>query len=128
MHCLMPSSPPPRAHAQAARRGHAPAVAWLLDDAPTTTTTAGTANIITSDSPHLKAFTTAHEAMADTDHFGNTPLHVAAREGHLPVVKTLLARGADPAARNRYGWTALIAASGERFDFCMGLPIRQMSV
>lgn len=54
--------------------------------------------------------------MTEADHFGNSPLHVACREGHLEVVALLLTRGADPAARNRYGWTPLIAASGAYVD------------
>ncbi len=86
---------PTRQTQQAARRGHAPAVAWLLDRATSTSTAA--------------------EAAAEADHFGNTSLHVAAREGFLGVVSLLVARGADPTARNRYGWTALIAASGACF-------------
>lgn len=49
---------------------------------------------------------------ADTDQFGNAALCVGSREGHVEVVTLLLARGADPRARNRYGWTALIAAAG----------------
>lgn len=86
---------------QAARHGHAPAAALLLDH-------------VAAEAPSGQAAHTriVREALADADHFGNAPLHVACREGHLEVVALLLARGADPAARNRYGWTALIAASG----------------
>lgn len=80
-------------HQQAARRGHAPAVALLLG--------------------HAREPAAAREMAAEADHFGNRPLHVSAREGHVEVVTLLLARGADPRARNRYGWTALIAAAGE---------------
>ncbi|KAG6602934.1 Ankyrin repeat protein [Phytophthora cinnamomi] len=41
------------------------------------------------------------------DVFGQTPLHVAAMGGFQEVVQALLERGADPAARDRAGLTAL---------------------
>ncbi|KAE9004417.1 hypothetical protein PF011_g12460 [Phytophthora fragariae] len=41
------------------------------------------------------------------DVFGQTPLHVAAMGGFQEVVQSLLERGADPAARDRSGLTAL---------------------
>lgn len=40
----------------------------------------------------------------------STPLHLAAWEGHLPVVKLLLEVGADPEARVREGMTPLFFA------------------
>jgi ankyrin repeat protein len=40
----------------------------------------------------------------------STPLHLAAWEGHLPMVKLLLEFGADPEARVREGMTPLLFA------------------
>jgi hypothetical protein len=34
-----------------------------------------------------------------------TPLHVAAKQGHVAIVKRLLALGADPRAKDEYGYT-----------------------
>ena len=42
-----------------------------------------------------------------TDGRGQTPLHLAVREGHLALAKLLLAKGADINAQDKFGWTAL---------------------
>jgi ankyrin repeat protein len=42
---------------------------------------------------------------ADVD--GNTALHFASSNGHLLVLRTLLAAGADPDVRNVWSWTAV---------------------
>ncbi|MCI00866.1 ankyrin repeat domain-containing protein, partial [Trifolium medium] len=40
--------------------------------------------------------------------FGLTPLHVAAWRNHVPIVRRLLAAGADPDARDgESGWSSL---------------------
>src|SRR5689334_294483 len=41
------------------------------------------------------------------DKNGRTPLMLSAQRHHADVVRLLLAKGADPAARDREGWTAL---------------------
>jgi len=48
---------------------------------------------------------------------GNTPLHVAAMEGHSPVVDYLIQAGASPGAKNARGQNA--------FDVAQGLVLRQ---
>lgn len=41
----------------------------------------------------------------NSDVDGNTALHFASSNGHLLVLRTLLAAGADPAKRNVWSWT-----------------------
>lgn len=51
------------------------------------------------------------EAAVDTvDQHGNTPLHIASKNGHLQVAEALLARGAAIEAKNNEGVTPLIWA------------------
>lgn len=45
--------------------------------------------------------------------YGDTALHLAASNGHLPVVDVLLAHGADPSKQNDLGQTPLFCASSE---------------
>ncbi len=55
--------------------------------------------------------------------FGATALHWAALRGHAEVVKLLLERGADPAARNKAGETARdVAVRAKRDDVVALLP------
>ena len=44
-------------------------------------------------------------------HSGETPLHVAARKGHVEIAKLLLERGADPNIGDIYGWAPLHEAA-----------------
>lgn len=49
---------------------------------------------------------TAGVAPDSEDKYGQTPLSVAAENGHRIVVKLLLAEDAvDPSSRDKYGWT-----------------------
>lgn len=43
--------------------------------------------------------------------WGYTPLHLAAKEGHIETVKALLEHGAQVNAQNLYGWTPLHVAA-----------------
>lgn len=47
------------------------------------------------------------EAVQSYDIDGNTALHFASSKGHLDVLGTLLAAGADPDKRNIWSWTAV---------------------
>lgn len=45
--------------------------------------------------------------LSHADHEGNTALHFASSNGHLLVLRTLLAAGADSERRNVWSWTAV---------------------
>ncbi|RYP65787.1 hypothetical protein DL771_008152 [Monosporascus sp. 5C6A] len=49
----------------------------------------------------------AQAAVRNADLEGNTALHFASSKGHLPVLRTLLAAGADPQQRNIWSWAAV---------------------
>ena len=54
-----------------------------------------------------------HVVDVDTkDGINRTPLHWAALQGHEPVVRSLLERGADVDIKDEEGWTALFQAAG----------------
>ena len=61
--------------------------------------------------------------MNQRNHFGRTPLHGAADEDRLEVVRLLLAKGADVYARDCRGSTPLIAAA----EFA-SLPVLELLV
>jgi len=48
-----------------------------------------------------------------TNKLGNTPLHLAARHGHLSVMQALLDRGASLEFKDEFGQTALHSAVTE---------------
>ncbi|KAL2268804.1 hypothetical protein VTJ83DRAFT_3650 [Remersonia thermophila] len=48
----------------------------------------------------------AAAALAHADADGNTALHFASSNGHLLVLRTLLAAGADASRKNVWNWTA----------------------
>ena len=49
---------------------------------------------------------------------GETPLHIAAREGHIDIAELLINKGADVNAKNNYGKTP--------FDYAKNEEIRQL--
>jgi len=49
----------------------------------------------------------AEALLMSQDMDGNTALHFASANGHLLVLRTLLAAGADPERRNGWSWTAV---------------------
>ena len=51
------------------------------------------------------------ETLNKSDGDGNTPLRMASYNGHLDIVKTLLAAKAEVNKSNIYGWTPLLMAS-----------------
>ena len=44
---------------------------------------------------------------------GETPLHIAAREGHIDIAELLINKGADINAKNNYGKTPFDCAKNE---------------
>lgn len=51
------------------------------------------------------------ELLTQSDEYGNSPLHLAAYEGHTDAVQFLILRGADVNVRNKFGGTPLLVAS-----------------
>lgn len=62
----------------------------------------------------LKLLANSRINVNETDAYGNTPLHVAAREGHPDVALALISRGGDTTIKNLRGQTALEVASTQK--------------
>ncbi|CAK8677995.1 unnamed protein product [Clavelina lepadiformis] len=59
-------------------------------------------------------------AIDTADHCSNTPVHEAARQGHLPCIQTLVGRGASVTVINSDGDTPGQAAKKHGHDTCVG--------
>ena len=61
------------------------------------------------------------EVNVHENQWGLTPLHVAAKNGHLDVVELLISHGADMNAEYFVGETALQIAKGKGYDEIVSL-------
>lgn len=50
----------------------------------------------------------------EVDQFGQTPLHIAAFEGHLELAEMLVEHGASLSLQDKNGWTPLHSAASNR--------------
>lgn len=50
----------------------------------------------------------------DLDQFGQTPLHIAAFEGHIDIVELLVNNSASLSLQDKNGWTSLHCAASNR--------------
>lgn len=59
---------------------------------------------------------------------GNTALHFASSDGHLLVLRTLLAAGADSERRNVWSWTPIAYSASVSADNLLWLAIEEANV
>ena len=99
-----------------------PAVHALINER---TTHGHTALFLAAQMGHANVVQALHrQAQADLnlpDNGGLAPLHIAARNGHLPVLHTLLSLGADPSQLDNIQWTPLHWALKNGHDDCTAL-------
>lgn len=66
-----------------------------------------------------RALSTNPSSVNDLDQFGQTPLHIAAFEGQVPISNVLISKGASISTQDKNGWTPLhSAASGGNLAIC----------
>jgi len=75
-----------------------------------------------------KALVTAGLDVNVGDHYGRTPLHIAASDGDLPMVEYLLEAGANPTARDKQGKSPLGLAVSYQYDEVMTLLMQHGAV
>jgi ankyrin repeat protein len=74
---------------------------------PLPSSTSQSQNPNTNTSSNGEPETAASRLLQNADVKGNTALHFASSNGHLLVLRTLLAAGADAERRNVWSWTAI---------------------
>lgn len=91
----------------ASARGHDTIVQILLTHAPPPSTLSSYLNPPPPTRNLQDPDNAARALLAQSDEDGNTALHFAASYGHLAVLRTLLAAGADSERRNCWSWRAV---------------------
>jgi len=76
------------------------------------------------DTKRLKALLDIGKDCNKKDPYGRTPLHWAAQDGFLGVVRLLIPAGASINAKDRLGFTPLVVAAGEGHDAVVRVLLR----
>ncbi len=119
---------------KAIRQGNAQLVKYLVDDGATLGSNKYTPFMLACFYGHLDVAKILYskKSLDDRDVYGNTPLIYAARNGHTPVVKWLLEKGAEINAVNIHGDSALFTSlrfkHSETAQFLMNQPLIDTNV